>query len=83
MEKRGKPKPVMVWIHGGGFMTGSSKSEVYGPDYLITKDIVFVSFNYRLGFLGKFNFDIINNFIHNNYENSKMLAILSSLEWRN
>lgn len=42
----------MVWIHGGGFTSGSSKYEVYGPEYLIYHDVVFVSINYRLGCLG-------------------------------
>lgn len=45
-------KPVMVWIHGGGFMGGSSKTDVYGPDYLLQKNVVIVSFNYRLGVIG-------------------------------
>lgn len=43
----------MVWIHGGGFMMGSSGEEFYAPDYLLEKDIVFASFNYRLGAFGK------------------------------
>lgn len=42
----------MVYIHGGGFVGGSSSVLVYGPDYLLEKDVVFVSFNYRLGALG-------------------------------
>lgn len=42
----------MLWIHGGGFTTGSSKIDIYGPEYLITQDIVLVTFNYRLGPLG-------------------------------
>ncbi|XP_070500358.1 esterase B1-like [Chironomus tepperi] len=47
-----KPTPVMVWIHGGGFFVGSSKTDTYGPDYFMQEDIIFVSFNYRLGVLG-------------------------------
>ncbi len=43
----------MVWIHGGGFKFGDSTEMIYGPDYLLSKDIVFVSINYRLGVLGK------------------------------
>lgn len=43
----------MVWIHGGAFLRGSSNENWYGPDYLLQKDIVFISFNYRLGALGK------------------------------
>lgn len=47
-----KKKPVMVFIHGGGFMYGSNKSAVIGPHYLMTEDIVFVTINYRLGVFG-------------------------------
>ncbi|XP_063921236.1 juvenile hormone esterase-like [Zophobas morio] len=44
--------PVMVWIHGGGFVCGSNNSEIYGPEFLITEKVVIVSINYRLGLLG-------------------------------
>lgn len=46
------PKAVMVFIHGGGFMTGSGSPNSYSPDYLINYDIVFATFNYRLHALG-------------------------------
>lgn len=42
----------MVWIHGGGFHVGSSGFNMYGPNYFMDKNIVFVSMNYRLGILG-------------------------------
>ena len=45
-------KPVMVWIHGGGFQLGASTTDFYGPDFLIDEDVVIVSINYRLGVLG-------------------------------
>ncbi|XP_044266039.1 juvenile hormone esterase-like isoform X1 [Tribolium madens] len=45
-------KPVMVWIHGGGFLHDSNRREMYGPEYLITEDVVIVSVNYRLGVFG-------------------------------
>ncbi|XP_069678766.1 uncharacterized protein [Periplaneta americana] len=44
--------PVMVWIHGGDYITGSGDPIIYGPDYLIDEDVVVVTFNYRLGVLG-------------------------------
>ncbi|XP_056640905.1 uncharacterized protein LOC130447884 [Diorhabda sublineata] len=47
-----KLKPVMFWIHGGGFTTGSSTNKLYGPDYLIQENVVLVTINYRLGPLG-------------------------------
>ncbi|XP_055604380.1 uncharacterized protein LOC129752629 [Uranotaenia lowii] len=49
--------PVMLYIHGGAYMRGSSGVEMYGPDYLIQKDVVYVSFNYRIGALGFISFD--------------------------
>ncbi|XP_063700317.1 juvenile hormone esterase-like [Culicoides brevitarsis] len=49
--------PVLVYIHGGGLYVGSGASnDNGGPEYLMEKDIVLVTFNYRLGFLGFFNF---------------------------
>ncbi|KAJ8687537.1 hypothetical protein QAD02_023331 [Eretmocerus hayati] len=52
-----KRRPVMVWIHGGAFMFGSGDDMLYGPDYLLRKDIVLVTINYRLGVLGFLNFN--------------------------
>uniref|UniRef100_A0A1A9W1E6 carboxylesterase n=1 Tax=Glossina brevipalpis TaxID=37001 RepID=A0A1A9W1E6_9MUSC len=45
--------PVMVWIHGGGFSTGSCIREyICGPDYFMLENIVLVTFNYRLSMFG-------------------------------
>lgn len=44
--------PVMFWIHGGGFLAGHGGPSLYGPEYFMDKDVVFVSFNYRLGLFG-------------------------------
>lgn len=46
-------KPVLFWIHGGGFFFGSGNSEDYGPEFLVANDVVLVTINYRLGLLGK------------------------------
>ncbi|KAF5299075.1 hypothetical protein FQR65_LT09433 [Abscondita terminalis] len=50
-------KPVMVWIHGGAFTTGSGRTDMHGPEYLITKDVVLVVLNYRVGILGFLNLE--------------------------
>ena len=42
----------MVWIHGGGWFTGSGGTQMYGPQYLLDKDIILVTINYRLGIFG-------------------------------
>lgn len=47
-----KPLPVMVYIYGGGFTEGTSGTELYGPDFLMQKDVILVNFNYRTGALG-------------------------------
>lgn len=56
VEEGINPKyPVMVWIHGGGFIGGSGDSFVYDPAYLIQEGVVVVTLNYRLGPLGFLN----------------------------
>ncbi|XP_069700795.1 juvenile hormone esterase-like [Periplaneta americana] len=47
-----EPEAVMVWIHGGSYTGGSGSGFIYGPDHLLTKDVVVVTINYRLGMLG-------------------------------
>lgn len=42
----------VLQFYGGAFVRGSSKTDIYGPDYLLLKDIVVVSFNYRIGIFG-------------------------------
>jgi para-nitrobenzyl esterase len=43
--------PVMVWIHGGDFISGSGGGN-YQADKIIGEDVVLVTLNYRLGALG-------------------------------
>nr|QFN66797.1 caryl carboxylesterase [Propylea japonica]QKI86658.1 glutathione S-transferase [Propylea japonica] len=54
-RSRTKLLPVMVFIHWGGFFTGTSRTDYHGPEYLMDKDVVLVTFNYRLGLLGFFS----------------------------
>lgn len=44
--------PVMVWIHGGGFATGSGSNPIFDGDYVARKGVVLVTINYRLNVLG-------------------------------
>ena len=39
--------PVLVYIYGGGFITGSARAEEYGPDRWLDEDILVVTVNYR------------------------------------
>ncbi|GLV53227.1 carboxylesterase [Dictyobacter sp. S3.2.2.5] len=45
-------RPVMVWIYGGGFESGSGSPPLTDGEALMHRDIVFVAFNYRVGALG-------------------------------
>ncbi|HMH05155.1 MAG TPA: carboxylesterase family protein, partial [Terriglobales bacterium] len=44
--------PVMVWIHGGGFMAGASSEPRQDGEVLAKRGAVVVSMNYRLGIFG-------------------------------
>lgn len=51
---KGAKLPVMVWIHGGGFVGGSGTLPETDGTALARRDVVIVSFNYRLGRFGFF-----------------------------
>lgn len=47
------PRPVVVFIHGGGYETGAGSCKLYDPALLCAEcDVVVVRLNYRLGALG-------------------------------
>lgn len=50
----GRRRPVLVWIHGGGFVSGNGIEQdgYHGENLSRSGDIVFVSINHRLGALG-------------------------------
>ncbi len=49
----GAPRPVLFWIHGGGFTHGAGYEPLYNGGPLATRgDVVVVTINYRLGALG-------------------------------
>ena len=52
----GGKRPVMVWIHGGGFRAGSGR---IAGEALASRNLVVVSFNYRLGPLGFFSHEAL------------------------
>ncbi|GAB0104186.1 carboxylesterase family protein [Nocardia sp. JMUB6875] len=49
---RGRKLPVLVWIYGGGYISGSSAQDGYDGGNLAGQDIVVVSLNYRVGVEG-------------------------------
>ncbi|RUP06292.1 MAG: carboxylesterase/lipase family protein [Mycobacterium sp.] len=50
--------PVMVWFHGGAYMSGSGEAPKYDPDALVREGrVVVVNVSYRLGIFGYLNPD--------------------------
>ena len=78
----GKKRPVMFWIHGGGFTAGSSQElPSYDGENLSKKgDVVVVSINHRLNILGFLDLSAYGE----KYKHSANLSILdikAALEW--
>ena len=78
----GKKRPVMFWIHGGGFTTGSSHElPSYDGENLSKKgDVVVVSINHRLNVLGFLDLSAYGEKYKNSANNS-ISDLALSLEW--
>ncbi len=53
-RRPGARLPVMVWLHGGAFESGSARMPIYNGANLARRGVVMVTLNYRLGVLGFF-----------------------------
>lgn len=75
-------KPVLVWIHGGGFVAGSSiEQESYDGFNLCKKgDVVVVSVNHRLNILGYFDMSPFGE-KYKNSANAGHADIVAALKW--
>jgi para-nitrobenzyl esterase len=78
----GQKRPVMVWLHGGGFSTGSSGFTIYNGANLARKhDVVVVGINHRLNVFGFLYFADIGGEKFANASNVGMLDIIAALQW--
>ena len=76
-----KDMPVMIWIHGGAYITGSSNSVVYDLDYLPLHEIVLVTINYRLGPFGFLKLDDATNGQIKSTGNEGLMDQKLAIEW--
>ena len=77
-----KKRPVLFWIHGGGFTTGSSHElPSYDGENLAKKgDVVVVSINHRLNVLGFLDLSAHGEKYKHSANNS-ILDMVKALEW--
>jgi para-nitrobenzyl esterase len=79
----GKKRPVMFWIHGGGFTSGNGiEQDGYnGENFARFSDAVFCSVNHRLGPLGFCNLAGVGGEKFAASGNVGMLDLVAALEW--
>lgn len=78
----GAKRPVMVWLHGGGFAEGSSHEQLGYDGWMLAKkgDVVMVSVNHRLNVLGFLDLTSFGGkYAHS--DNLGMKDIVKALEW--
>ncbi|HEY9641556.1 MAG TPA: carboxylesterase family protein [Coleofasciculaceae cyanobacterium] len=73
--------PVMVWIHGGGFLNGGSSAAIFDGNPLAQQGMVVVSFNYRLGRLGFFAHPALTQAAEGLLGNYGLMDQLAALQW--
>lgn len=78
----GKKRPVMVWLHGGGYSAGSSCElpSYDGENLSRTGDVVVVSINHRLNVLGFLDLSAIDE-KYAQSANVGMMDVVAALEW--
>lgn len=79
----GKKRPVMVWLHGGGFVNGNGVEQdgYNGENFSRFGDVVFCSMNHRLGALGFTNLASAGGEKFASSGNVGMLDLVAALEW--
>lgn len=77
----GAKRPVMFWIHGGGFSTGSGSSPWYdGTNVALKQDVVVVTINHRLNVFGYAHLGAFNDRFADS-ANCGTLDCIAALQW--
>ena len=81
-QSAGERLPVMVWLHGGSFETGSGSMEIYSGGDLAAEGVVVVTVNYRLGPLGFLSHPALSEEAPSGVSgNYGLLDQIAALEW--
>ncbi len=80
--KGGRKRPVMLWLHGGGFASGSGDYSIYdGANMARKRDVVVVTVNHRLNVFGYLYLADIGGPKYADASNAGHRDILLALEW--
>src|ERR1700678_1419745 len=75
-------RPVMVWIHPGGYTTGSGSTPGFDGEGLAKKVVVLVTINYRLGVFGFFSHpELTKESAHHASGNYALMDQVAALGW--
>ncbi len=75
-------RPVMLWIYGGGYTSGSGSQPMYDGEALAKKGAVVVTFNYRLGAFGFFSHpELTKESDRREAANFGVMDSIAALEW--
>uniref|UniRef100_UPI00404710BC carboxylesterase/lipase family protein n=1 Tax=Algoriphagus sp. TaxID=1872435 RepID=UPI00404710BC len=79
----GKKRPVLVWLHGGGFTNGNGFEQdgYHGENFAKKDEAVFVSINHRLGPIGFTDLSGVGGEKYSASGNVSQLDIIASLQW--
>ena len=81
-EQTDSPRPVMVWIHGGGFTQGAGSGGIYRVTDLAEKgNLVLVTINYRLGPLGFLRLNELTEGAIPSTGNQAIADQIAALQW--
>lgn len=73
--------PVMVWIHGGGYIAGAGSEPRYTNSALVSKGIVLVTINYRLGVFGFLTSEELAREAGGHAGNYGLMDMAAALKW--
>jgi para-nitrobenzyl esterase len=74
-------RPVMVWLHGGGFSVSSANWPIYNGAHLALQDVVVVTVNHRLNLFGFLHLADMGSDEYSQSTNLGMQDIVLALKW--